>query len=236
LDVLPQLLKGCSVEDQYLMARLRDLWAHIDRDVTDIVSVVTEAQWASPPGYRSALQLARLILIGAAVDPATGTGGQAFTLSLAAVWERSLRKMFAELGKETGWSTLPSADRTRRWDDAVRKGDKNRWMTADILAESGPDRWVLDAKYKCEFGDESRNDRFQMCAYAIGFNAARATLVYPTADQQGFDTRLLLRTTYGSQPVRVDSIELPMAAGPIACRAAILAACNKNRLCEGAPD
>ena len=49
------------------------------------------------------------------------------------------------------------------------------------MLENNLERWVLDAKYKRAFGVESREDRFQMCAYAVAFNADRATLVYPTA-------------------------------------------------------
>ena len=40
-----------------------------------------------------------------------------------------------------------------------------------MIVERANARWVLDAKYKCEFGDESRVDRFQMCTYALVFDA-----------------------------------------------------------------
>ena len=43
------------------------------------VSAVTAAQWACPPGYRDALQLARLILTGATLDSDSHMGGQSFT-------------------------------------------------------------------------------------------------------------------------------------------------------------
>ncbi len=49
------------------------------------------------------------------------------------------------------------------------ENDPNRLMIADILLMRNDERWVLDAKYKRDFGNESRNDRFQMCAYAIAF-------------------------------------------------------------------
>ena len=233
LDRLPILLKGCTAAEWRLMARLRDLWSRIDREVNDVVSAVTEAQWASPPGYRSALQLARLILIGAAVDPSTGAGGQVFTICLAQIWERSLLKMFTEVSSVTGWLVSPQSDRTRQWDDSIGKVDTNRWMTADLLAESGLSRWVLDAKYKRAFGNESRTDRFQMCAYAVGFNAERATLVYPTAKGQSFDTNILLNATVNSQQIVIDSLELPMVAGPEACKVALIEICGAElpRIC-----
>ena len=80
------------------------------REITDPVTAATEAQWACPPGYRNAVQLARLILLGLSLDPTSSIGGQAFTLSLALIWERSLRKMFFDMKGQTGWT--PSF---RRW-------------------------------------------------------------------------------------------------------------------------
>ncbi len=79
---------------------------------------------------------------------------------------------------------------------------------------------MLDAKYKREFADESRADRFQMCAYAVAFHADRVTLVYPTS-AVGATTRELLRATVGGKCLLIDSLALPMAAGPAACRAAL---------------
>ena len=73
---------------------------------------------------------------------------------------------------------LPDCKYKRQSDDALNENDPKRLMIADILVQRGQDRWVLDAKYKRDFGNESRTDRFQMCAYAIGFHANRATLVY----------------------------------------------------------
>src|SRR5205085_1201519 len=84
-------------------------------------------------------------------------------------------------------------------------------------------RWVLDAKYKRGYGEEERRDRFQMTAYAMAFDARRATLVYPTAVTTRPRWRLLLAGQIGSQPTTIDSIELPMSAGPAACRRDALA-------------
>lgn len=230
LDKLPVLLFDEFPHLRGDVARLKDTWGNIDREVMDVVSAVTEAQWACPPGYRNAIQLARLILIGAAIDPISGRGGQVFTLSLAEVWERSLRRLFEEVQQTTGWTVLADPDRTRQWDDPVGKSDKNRWMTADVLAERADCRWAIDAKYKLGFGDESREDRFQMCGYAVGFSAGRATLAYPTGKDALAHNRLLLNADFFGRPVRVDSVELPMEKGPEACRDAIIALCGDKAM------
>src|SRR5678816_3627371 len=112
--------------------------------------------------------------------------------------------------------------RIKRWDDGPGLRDPTRWMTADVILESGNRRWVLDAKYKLGYGDEERNDRFQMTAYAMAFNARRATLVYPTAQEPRARWRLLLAGQIGGKPTTIDSIELPMGAGSVACRKALL--------------
>jgi 5-methylcytosine-specific restriction endonuclease McrBC regulatory subunit McrC len=229
LDKLPMLLASASQTDRTLFARIRDLWTHVQRDMTDPVSAVTEAQWACPPGYRAALQLARLILIGAALDPMSGLGGQAFTLSLALVWERSLRKMFDELADVTGWRCVSDSSRTRQWDDSAGRNDSTRWMTADVMVERNATRWVLDAKYKRAFGNESRSDRFQMCAYAVGFDADRVSLVFPTATIGEHEARVLLETVVGQKLITIDSMELPMMAGPEECKVGLLKACDMRQ-------
>jgi 5-methylcytosine-specific restriction endonuclease McrBC regulatory subunit McrC len=217
LDRLPSLLSN-RPDELRRVARLRDQWAHITRHINDPLTAVTAAQWASPPGYREVLQLARLILVGAALDPTSNCGGQAFTLPLAIVWERALRRMFDDMAAQTGWRRLGDSQRIRRWDDVAGRDDPKRWMTADLIVERSGARWVLDAKYKREFGDENRVDRFQMCAYAVAFDAETASLVYPTAEGPG-SFRTLLSTVVNGKIVRIDSIGLPMAAGPESCLA-----------------
>lgn len=216
LDRIPILLGNEKNDDRKRLARLREQWLPISRDIDDPILAVTSAQWAAPPGYRAALQLARLILIGTVIDPQSKIGGQAFTLSLAAVWERALKRMCAEL-VETGWRQVSDAEHTRRWDDPAGKGDSKRWLVADVILENSQTRWVLDAKYKREFGNESRSDRFQMCAYAVGFNASEVSLVYPMATHEGPSRRIILNTSFGGQDVRISSIWLPMSEGPEAC-------------------
>jgi len=146
-------------------------------------------------------------------------GGQAFTLPLAAMWEHALRRLCDDLAGATGWRRVNDVQRVRRWDDTAGRHDRNRWLIADAIVLRAASRWVLDAKYKREFADESRADRFQMCAYAVAFDADRVTLVYPTSAADAA-TRELLRTTVGGKHLLIDSLALPMTAGPEACRTA----------------
>lgn len=200
-----------------LLFRLRSDWSEITVDDVDRHQIVADGLTSAPSGYGNALQLARLILCGASIDSKSGWGGQSFTLSLAGVWERGLRQMCRELAPTTGWRCLPHDQRSRLWDDAHGEDDPNRMMIADILLQRDGQRWILDAKYKRDFGNESRNDRFQMCAYAIGFRANRATLVYPSQEFSTADQRSLLAVDIGGTQVRIDSLALPMASGPQKC-------------------
>jgi hypothetical protein len=220
LDRLPAMLADEDGPDRRRMAWLRGEWASIRRHSDDPATTVTAAQWACPPGYRDALQLARLILIGASLDPDSRTGGPSCTLPLADLWERALRRMCDELADASGWHRVPDNQRVRRWDDPAGCHDRKRWLTADVIVQRGGSRWILDAKYKREFADESRTDRFQMCAYAVAFDADRVTLVYPTGTAGGA-RRELLRTGVGSKTLLIDSLALPMAAGPAPCREAL---------------
>ncbi len=220
LDQLPILLTNDEPKQRQRLIHLREQWATIQRDIDDPLASAAAAQWGSPPGYHVALQLARLILAGAGLDPHSRMGGPAFTLSLAKVWEQALRRMFDSV---IGWTRTADATRTRRWDDPAGHDDPRRWMTADAIVERAGFRWVLDAKYKREFGDESRNDRFQMCAYAVAFDADRVSLVYPTADDASSLPRKLLSVDFGCKPLSIDSLALPMADGPDACVTALSA-------------
>jgi len=216
LDRIPMMLVGGRADDRQRMARLREQWSPIARDIDDPIAAVTSAQWASPPGYRAALQLARLILIGAVVDPQSAMGGHAFTLSLASIWENALCRMCDDL-VGLGWRRVAREEHTRRWDDPAGHDDSTRWLNADVILRKQDVRWVLDAKYKREFGNEGRTDRFQMCAYAIGFDANRVSLVYPTSATPDSSQRTILRATVGQRMIYIDSLALPMAEGPQAC-------------------
>ena len=221
LDRLPSLLPPGG-EALKRFAPLNVEWCDVRRGAGDVASAVAACASHCPPGYAAAVRLASLILLGASPSRSAAAAGGALLISLAGVWERALRRMCREVAPSSGWRAVPDAQRTKRWNDGPGLRDPNRWMTADVILASGARRWVLDAKYKRGYGDEERNDRFQMTAYAMAFNARRATLVYPTAESPRARWRLLLAGQIGGQPTTIDSIELPMAAGPVTCRAALL--------------
>jgi hypothetical protein len=70
-----------------------------------------------------------------------------------------------------------------------------------------------------------------MCAYAVGFCAERVTLVYPTGTGHSANRRLLLSTMIGSHPITIDSVELPMAKRPDACKIALQGICSRDGCC-----
>jgi len=207
-------------EQARLFEQLRNDWHDVSREGIDSHSVMQASLSAPPDGYRSALQLARLILTGASIVHAGHCGGQTFTLSLSRIWENAVTQMCRDLEPQTGWRVETKS--TRLWDDAIGPDDKYRSLIADTLLVRGSDRWVLDAKYKRGFGSEDRNDRFQMCAYAAGFRAERATLVYPTQCGQKSSRRVLLNTTYGNRPLLIESAACEIATGPACCKQTFL--------------
>ena len=209
-------------EDRSLFSRLRHEWADIANPNMDRQRIIQASLTAPPDGYRMALQLARLLLIGAAIDSEIGAGGESFTLSLSRIWEVALKQMCRDLSPITGWKLAKDNDDVRPWDDALSIDDPYRCMRADTLLERRSDRWVLDAKYKRDFANEGRNDRFQMCAYALGFRAARATLVYPFQGRHPETYRRLLSEDLGGWGILIDSIALPMAEGPETCKGRVL--------------
>ena len=234
LDRLPPLLPADAATMNRLAALNSEL-AGVARAAGDVAPAVAACASHCPPGYAAAVRLASLVLLGASPSRAAGAAGGALLVPLADVWERALRRMCREVAPSTGWRPVPDAQRTKRWDDGPGFRDPTRWMTADVILASDSRRWVLDAKYKRDYGDEGRNDRFQMTAYAMAFDARRATLVYPTAAPPRARWRLLLAGQIGGQPTTIDSVELPMAAGPLACRAALLDAMLSLGATGGAP-
>ena len=205
-----------------LFQQLRNDWSHISREDVDRQTIIHTSLSAPPDGYRAALQLARLLLTGATIDHNGGFGGQTFTLSLSRIWELAVTRMCQDLTPQTGWKIASRSQSVRLWDDALGADDPYRSLIADTLLRRGNDRWVLDAKYKRSYGNEDRNDRFQMCAYALRFGADRATLVYPFANHEHPSRRTLMSTSYGNAPVIIDAIALPMAEGPQACKTRLL--------------
>ena len=238
LPALPQLVRGRSLDtasnkllalaldklllcapefspaEQDLFQRLRSEWSTIPRQQEEQHSILQTSMQGISDGYRSALQIARLILLGAILDPASGLGGHTFTISLSRIWENAVGRMCRHLEPETQWMVESRQKCRRVWNDALGPEDPDRSLIADTILRRGKDRWVLDAKYKSSYGNESRIDRFQMCAYVLAFGARRATLVYPVVSGTLPDRRELLRTNLGENSVIVDSMAIPMAHGP----------------------
>lgn len=150
-----------------------------------------------------------------------------FTISMASIWEQGIRTILENLSSTTGWTVVPSAARTRPWDDAANVHDPNRWLTVDVLISHGSERWALDTKYKRGYSHEHRTDRFQMCAYALAFEASKGTLVYPTSQESG-QRRTLLQTNMGGMEITIDSIDLPMWLGPAECRKVLASLCRQT--------
>jgi 5-methylcytosine-specific restriction endonuclease McrBC regulatory subunit McrC len=230
LDLVASLLPD-DADERRRFAALRDDWAVVPRGPVDLLTPTPDLRHACPPGYATAVQLAGMILRGFTRHPRAGSCGEAFLISMSGVWERALRRMCRELRPLTAWAPVRDALRTRPWHD-----EQARWMTADVLLESpAGGRWVLDAKYKRGYGDEDRDDRFQACAYAVAFEAGKGALVYPTAEGRAGRSRLLLSGYVGERPVTIESVELPLGAGPEACREAfcgILGGRAASRLAE----
>lgn len=238
LDRVGPLLPAGDAGSAARAAALGDTWAGVVR--RDLAAAPPDGggehwRWGCPPGYGPAVQLASVILYGSTPasrpPPPPPPAGPAFLLSVARLWERAVRRLCRDLAGPTGWRSVPDAGRTRRWHDTAA-GDaaagpadpepRARWMTADVLLAAGERRWVLDAKYKRDFGNEDRADRFQTAAYTVAFDAGRGSLVYPTAAGPAADRRVLLSGQVRGKPVTIDSVDLPMAAGPLACAAALL--------------
>jgi len=216
LDRLPTLLTSIRSYDRTLLIRLANAWAGVGRALIDVRSCAIALQSGAPPGYRVALQLASIILSGCDFGR---SGGQFFSLSLSDLWEKALLRMCHELSRTSGWVPQPVSHRF--WEDPTESSDNRRWMKADVLLRQGDVQWVMDAKYKLGFGNESREDRFQICTYALAFDASRASLLYPSAQGESVTLQCLLNASVGHRRVRIESGELPMAAGPDVCLRAL---------------
>lgn len=219
LDKLRLCAPEFSTAEQDLFQRLRSEWSTIPRQQEERHSILQTSMEGITDGYRSALQIARLILLGATLDPTSGFGGHTFTISLSRIWENAVTRMCRHLESETQWIVEPRGKCRRVWDDALGPEDPTRSLIADTILRRGNDRWVLDAKYKASYGNESRADRFQMCAYLLAFGACRATLVYPVHSDTLPDRREILKTPVGGNCMIVDSVAIAMADGPALAKA-----------------
>lgn len=196
---------------------LRRQWANVARETVDLPKALVTALAAPPVGYRSALLLARLLLYRATIDAVGGDGGHCFLIDMSLIWERSFRRMLGSWARSRGIPVAEDSERTRSLDDARGHQDASRYLTVDALVK-GAVPIVFDAKYKRDFAVEAREDVFQMAAYALGFGASAAVLVYPTA-LEGWRYHRLLRAAAPHPPTVIGSLELPMAVGPTQCSA-----------------
>lgn len=218
LDRLKQLRLELPKEVRKQFAALNDSWSVVKRSSADLRELINLALSSPPAGYRTALTLARFILLGARLDPVAGSGGTIFTISLARIWEKALEELCREIQDETGWRVQSRRHCVRSWHDASVEGDANRQLIVDVLLRKGGNRKVFDAKYKCDYGQESRVDRFQMCAYALAFNAQNVVLVYPSDRGLPDPYRLLLRHETPDSSFTIGSMFLSMRQGPATCR------------------
>ncbi len=62
----------------------------------------------------------------------------------------------------------------------------------------------------------------------MGLRANRVTLVYPSQESSNSDQRDLLSVDIGGTQVRIDSLALPMASGPVSCLDALKAMLQSN--------
>jgi 5-methylcytosine-specific restriction endonuclease McrBC regulatory subunit McrC len=200
--------------------------ARLSRDWSDVVSRIASgaidsavALGAPPVGYRTALQLARLLLVGAGIDTVGGNGGDAFLLNISILWEEAVRRMADSWARSASWISVHNGERSRRWDDERQLADPARWLKVDALLRSADgSSLVLDAKYKRQYGVEDRSDRFQIATYCLAFGAGTGVLIYPIVDEtQPSENRLLLRSSLAGAPAEIRSLALPIAAGPLRC-------------------
>ena len=150
LDRILMFVGELGSEQLAAFQHLRHSWSGISRSTADREYIIQSSMSAPPAGYRSALQLARLILTGATFDPSQGWGGDAFTISLALLWENAISKMCRELSTETGWHVAPRSESIRNWDDASGSDEPNRLMRADTLLVQGDRRWVPRRKIQTQ--------------------------------------------------------------------------------------
>jgi len=217
LDAIWRLadLNSLPAESRRKLDWMTQQWGDIDRKMPSLTQAIGQVLSRPPVGYRRTLRLARLILQGVAIDTVGGDGGDIFLVKMSAVWEEGLRRMLETWALGKGLTVGKTKDLTIKWDDATNKDDRNRWLQADaLLCTENP--VVFDAKYKCAYGNESREDRFQMAAYAMGFGASAAILVYPTA-ASGSRQRRLMKTALPGVDSEISSMELPMVLGARAC-------------------
>jgi len=131
-------------------------------------------------GYRTAIEIARLLLLGFHPDLSAGSNQVlALMFDMNLLWEsfiyHSLRKQFLI-------NSAPYSVKAQHSTDFWATGSCRRYLRPDIVVDSPDDgrRFVLDTKWKDVAGaGPSPSDLQQLFAYSQFFRSARNALVYP---------------------------------------------------------
>ena len=209
----------------------------MNRDLPDLKVSVAQVQYSIPSGYRSALQLATLILWVLAQrtsrDRRTGV-----LLNVSGLWEHAVRRMCGSVGNEHGWKWASSDERTMAWADTETFDDV-------IVAVQSTCFWggrVFDGSWTRNINEalatKAELTGSRCGAYALAFDADRVSLVYPTATNAEAPCRCLLQVLIRGKRITVDSLDLPMVHAPEACilRFGIISPKVHSKSCRSGPD
>jgi len=131
-------------------------------------------------GYRTAIEIARLLLLGFHPDLTSGANSVlALMFDMNLLWEsfiyHSLRKQFLI-------NSAPYSVRAQHSTDFWAADSCRRYLRPDIVVENSNDsrRFVLDTKWKdVACSGPSPSDLQQLFAYSQFFRSAKNALVYP---------------------------------------------------------
>jgi len=136
-------------------------------------------------GYRTAIEIARLLLLGFHPDLSAGSNQVlALMFDMNLLWEsfiyHSLRKQFIREG--SGWVVIAQRS-TAFWSSRACRTS----LRPDILIETGKGcKFILDTKWKHPVDNKpSSTDLQQLFAYSRFFDTNNTALVYP-GSQKGF--------------------------------------------------
>lgn len=130
--------------------------------------------------YRSAIEIARLLLLSFHPDLASGRNSVlALMFDMNLLWESFI---YHSLRKEFLIHSAPYSVRAQRSADFWSTGSCRRYLKPDIFIEStvNDSRYVLDTKWKdISSSGPSASDLQQLFAYSQFFRSSRNALVYP---------------------------------------------------------
>lgn len=131
-------------------------------------------------GYRNAIEIARLLLLGFHPDLASGSNSVlALMFDMNALWESFI---FHSLRKQFLINSAPYSVRAQHSTDFWSTDSCRRYLRPDIFLENAKNgrRYVLDTKWKDMAGaGPSPSDLQQLFAYSQFFRSAKNALVYP---------------------------------------------------------